>query len=225
MEYQAIIAKLQSMANPANVAGMARFGISSHNTLGISVAELRKNAKTIGRNHQRALELWRSGIHEARILAVLTDEPRLVTAEQMDAWAGDFDSWDTCDLCCIHLFRLTPFAHAKAGEWCSREEEFIRRAGFALIATLAVHDKKAADAVFIAYLQRIQKAASDERNFVKKAINWALRQIGKRNLYLNEKALETASEILQLDSKAARWIARDAVRELTDEKVRDRLKK
>lgn len=213
------------MASPANVAGMVRFGINPAGTLGISVAELRKLAKKIGRDHQRALELWRSGIHEARILAVLTEEPKLVTAEQMDAWARDFDSWDVCDLCCLHLFRLTPYAHPKVVAWAGREEEFVRRAGFALIATLAVHDKKAEDAVFQSYLKLIRNRATDERNFVKKAVNWALRQIGKRSQSLNEAALRCANELLVLDSKAARWIARDAIRELTDEKVRGRVKR
>lgn len=211
------------MSNPDNVAGMARFGINSENTLGISVAELRKIAKKIGKQHDLAEQLWASGIHEARILACLVDLPEQVTPEQMEQWVREFDSWDICDLCCIHLFRKTPYNYRKAFEWVERENVFEKRAGFALMAALAVHDKKAGNEKFEAFLPLIKEKATDERNFVKKAVSWALRQIGKRNKALNAAAIETAEEIKGLDSKAARWIANDAIRELTSEKVQRRL--
>lgn len=202
---------------------MARFGINSENTLGISVAELRKIAKKIGKQHDLAEQLWASGIHEARILACLVDLPEQVTPEQMEQWVREFDSWDICDLCCIHLFRKTPYNYRKAFEWVERENVFEKRAGFALMAALAVHDKKAGNEKFEAFLPLIKEKATDERNFVKKAVSWALRQIGKRNKALNAAAIETAEEIKGLDSKAARWIANDAIRELTSEKVQRRL--
>jgi 3-methyladenine DNA glycosylase AlkD len=197
--------------------------VGGAHTLGISVPALRKLAKEIGQDHQLAQELWGSGIHEARILATMIDPPGQVTEAQMEAWVEDFDSWDVCDQCCLNLLRKTPLAHQKAVEWSGREQEFVKRAGFALMATLAVHDKKAGDEAFIAFLPLIQKEAVDGRNFVKKAVNWALRQIGKRNLALNRAAIRTAEEIRQLDSKSARWIAADALRELTGDKVQQKL--
>ncbi|MFA4873554.1 MAG: DNA alkylation repair protein [Patescibacteria group bacterium] len=209
-----ILKKLKSYANPENVAGMARFGISTKNTLGISIPILRRMGKEIGKNHTLALELWRSGVHEARILAGLIAEPRKMTPRQMDAWAVDFDSWDVCDQVCMNLFDKTEFAWQKAKIWTSRKEEFIRRAGFALMASLAWHDKGAEDNKFISFFPLIKKAAFDERNYVKKAVNWALRQIGKRNPALRKEAIKAAREIQKLDSRAARWIAADAIREL-----------
>ena len=181
--------------------------------------KLRALAKDIGHNHALALDLWASGVHEARILAALIDEPDRVTGAQMERWVKRFDSWDVCDCCCGSLFIKTPFAYRKAIEWSRREEEYVKRAGFVLMASLAVHDKKAPDAVFARYLRLIKMGATDERNFVKKAVNWAMRQIGKRNLSLREAAIKAAREIQQLDSKAARWIAADALRELTSEKT------
>ena len=211
------------MRNAENIAGMARFGINPEGTLGISVANLRKIAKELGRDHGLAEALWQSGIHEARILAVLVDDPKLVTEDQAERWVVDVDSWDVCDQLCMGLLRKTPFAHAKAKAWCKRKEIFVRRAGFALIATLAVHDKKAPDKTFAAYLPLIRRAATDERNFVKKAVNWALRQIGKRNAALNADALALAEDLIATDDKTARWIGRDARRELTSDAVRARL--
>jgi len=208
------MAELQSYANPQAVEGMARFGIRSGNVLGISIPTLRTMAKRIGKNHELALELWGSGIHEARILASLTDEPRLVSIEQMEVWVHEFDSWDVCDQTCGNLFDRTPYAYQKAIEWCHCEPEFVRRAGFVLMAELAVHDKNASDEAFIAFFPLIQQYAVDERNFVKKAVNWALRQIGKRNAMLHAQALEWAERISTMDSKAARWVAKDALREL-----------
>jgi len=221
---EALIKKLRSLANPENAAGMALFGISAPNTLGISVVTLRKIARETGKNHLMALELWESGIHEARILAGLVDEPELVTGAQLDEWVRKFDSWDVCDQCCLNLFVKTPFAYDKVMEWSNRPEEFVKRSAFSLIACLAVNDKKADNVRFLAFLPVIKREATDERNFVKKAVNWALRQIGKRNLVLNGAAIATAQKIAAMPSKSARWIASDALKELTGEAVQKRLK-
>jgi 3-methyladenine DNA glycosylase AlkD len=209
-----ILAELQRLANPTNVAGMARFGIVGRKLLGISVTQLRAIAKRTGRNHELAGELWASEIFEARILAAFIAEPKRVTRRQANAWVKDFECWADCDGLCIHLFRKTPFAHDFAVVWSNRREELVKRAGFTMMATLAVHDKAAPDAVFRGYLTRIQAAATDERHNVKKGVNWALRQIGKRNRLLNLQAIRRARLIRKQDSKAARWIASDALREL-----------
>jgi 3-methyladenine DNA glycosylase AlkD len=223
MRYKEIVKKLKSLHNPESIAGMPRFGITPRNALGISVYTLRDIAKEIGKNHKLAQQLWTSGIHEARILAELIDEPEKITEKQMEVWVKDFDSWDICDQVCSNLFDKTSFAYKKALEWTKREEEFVKRAGFVLMASLAVHDKRADDKKFEKFLSLIIKESTDERNFVKKAVNWALRQIGKRNLNLNKRAIETALEIRKIDSKSARWIANDAIRELRSEKVKKRL--
>lgn len=209
-----LLEKLHSMANPANAAGMARFGINPANTLGISVKDLRGLAKGVC-DHALALELWASGIHEVRILAALVEDARQVTPEQMDAWALDFDSWDVCDQACFNLFDRTPHALAKAHEWAARNEEFVKRGGFAIMAGKAIHDKRAGDDVFLDFLPVIAREAGDSRNFVKKAVNWALRQIGKRNPALQQAAIETARQIRdEAPNAAARWVAADALREL-----------
>ena len=218
-----IIARIKSLANSKNVEGMARFGINPTNTYGVSIPILRKMAREIGKDHELALELWETGIHEARMLACFIDRPDMVTEEQLESWVKNFDSWDVCDQCCGNLFDRTGFAHKKAVEWCVREEEFVRRAGFVLMACLAVHDKKAGDQAFIEFLPLIKTHSRDERNYVKKAVNWALRQIGKRNQNLNEVAIKTAEEIRQMDSRSARWIASDALRELTGDAVQKKL--
>jgi len=218
MTYRQIIETLGVLANPANVAGMARYGISPAGTLGVSMPLLRKMAKEIGRRHDLADELWLSAIHEARILAALIDDPGKVTDDQMERWVLDIDSWDVCDQLCSNLFSRTALAHEKAATWSGRSETFVKRAGFVLMACLAVHDKKADDALFAEYLPLIVREASDDRNFVKKAVNWALRQIGKRNPTLNDLAVETAREIRKIVTPSARWIAADALRELTDER-------
>ena len=186
---------------------------------------LRQMGKEIGRDHDLAERLWTSGIHEGRILATLVADPGRVTEAQMERWVLDFDSWDVCDQCCSNLFGRTALAQQKAVEWSGRDEEFVKRAGFVLMARLAVTEKKADDALFTPFLSIIQRAAGDERNFVRKAVNWALRQIGKRNRHLNRLAIETAQTIAQMDSKAARWIAADALRELQGEKVQERLRR
>lgn len=225
MHSREILAQLKSLHNPRNVAGMARFGINPHNTYGISIPTLRRIAKQVGQDHHLARELWQSGIHEARILAALVDVPEQVTAAQMERWVRDFDSWDVCDQVCSNLFDKTAFAYRKAVAWSRRDEEFVKRAGFALMAALAWHDKNASAAAFRQFLPAIKRGATDERNFVKKAVNWALRQIGKRNRALNRAAIATARETQQIDSKAARWIAADALRELTSAAARKRLDK
>jgi len=223
MRCEEVLKRLKSLANPENVAGMARFGINPENTLGISVPTLRKMAREIGKNHALAQELWASGVHEARSLAALIDDPRQVTEDQMERWVADFDSWDVCDQCCGNLFDKTRFAYRKAVEWAARDDEFVKRAGFALMAWLAVHDKRAPDEAFLQFLPMIKRESGDARNFVKKAVNWALRQIGKRNAALNAEAIRTAEEIQSMGSKPGRWIASDALRELTSDKVRERL--
>jgi len=211
---QEIIAALEAQANPANVAGMARYGISTSGTLGVPVHAIRKLAREVGRDHGLAAELWESGIHEARILATIIDWPADVTRSQMNRWARDFDSWDICDHACQNLFRYTPFAFDKAVEWAHARREFVRRAGFSLMAGLAVKAKTAPDSAFEGFLPLIAEAATDDRNMVKKAVNWALRAIGKRNARLRPKAIEAAEAIRNIDSRTARWIAADALREL-----------
>lgn len=219
-----LLKQLQALSNPKNVEGMARFGINPQKALGIAIPDLRRIAKTNGKNHLLAQELWATAIHEARILATMMDTPAEVTEEQMERWVVDFDSWDVCDQCCGNLFDRTPFAYRKALEWSRRKEEFVRRAGFVLMASLAVHDKGANDKQFEKFLPAIRRASNDERNFVKKAVNWALRQIGKRNLYLNEQARATARELQNQDSRAAQWVAAGALRELESAAVQKKLR-
>ena len=215
-----IIQTLKTHANPKNVEGMARFGINTKNTLGISIPFLRNLAKKIGKNHQLAQNIWKTGIHEARILAAFIDNPKEVTKNQTENWVKDFDSWDVCDQVCSGLFDKTAYAYQKAEEWAERKEEFVKRAGFVMIAALSVHDKKAEDEKFIKFFPLIKKHATDERNFVKKAVNWSLRQIGKRNGTLRKQAIEVAKQIGKIDSKSARWIAKDALREMMQKKSR-----
>ncbi len=223
MQYENILKKLKSMSNPEAVKGMARYGINPKNNLGVSIYKLRPIAKEIGKDHDLALKLWSSGIHDARLLACFIDDPAKVTSEQMDSWAKDFDSWDVCDQACTSLFDLTLLAWTKVFEWAKRDEEFVKRAAFSLIAGLAVHDKKANDKKFEQFSSLIKKHSIDDRNYVKKAVNWALRNIGKRNLVLNKQMIKLSKEIQKIDSKSARWIANDAIRELSSEKVQNKL--
>lgn len=227
MKLQEIIDTMQGLANPENVKGMARFGISSANTLGISMPEIRNMAKIIKRDHFLAIQLWDSGIHEAKILAALIADPKVITMEMMDKWVSEFDSWDVCDQVCGNLFEKTPYYDTKIFEWAIDEREYVRRASFALIAYCAVHQKKRNDDEFLQYFEIILQYSTDERNFVKKAVNWAIRQIGKRSFYLNEKALELCTNIQQIhpNSKSAKWITADAIRELNDDKIRARIKR
>lgn len=220
-----IIEKLEALSNPKVIDGMSKYGIAPKKTYGVSIPNLRKIAKEIGKDHELAQKLWEMGIRETMILATMIDDPDLVTEEQMERWAKDFTYWEICDQCCQNLFAKTKFAYKKAIEWSSRDEEFVKRAGFVIMARLAVSDKKASDGVFESFLPIIKRESTDNRNFVKKAVNWALRQIGKRNLNLNKKAIETAKEIQKIDSKSAKWIASDAIRELTSEAVQKRLQK
>jgi len=215
-----VLAKLHRLADPKNVAGMARFGIVGKNLLGISVVQLRAVAKQSGRDQALAEALWASGLFEARLLAAFVAEPAKVTRRQANAWAKDFENWADCDGVCIHLFRKTCFAHELAKAWSHRQKELVKRAGFTLMATLAVHDKAASDDVFRAYLDRVLAESTDDRHNVKKGVNWALRQIGKRNPVLNREAIRLAMRIRQQDSRAARWIASDALRELQQWKPR-----
>ncbi len=221
MNIQTIINQLQSFANTENVAGMARFGIRPAHPLGISVKTVREIAREIRREvkdpadrHALAGELWASGIHEARILASIVDVPALVSEAQMEAWAVEFDSWDIVDQCCGNLFDKTPYGYARALEWSNREEEFVRRAGFSLMSYLASHNKKLPDADFEPFFAAILARCTDERNIVKKAVNWALRGIGKRNPALRIRAIAVARQMQEIPARSARWNAKDALREL-----------
>ena len=219
---QEVINELKKHGSQYNREGMARFGINTDMAFGVNAPTMYALAKKIGKNHELALELWESGYHEARQVAAMIDEPELVTKSQMNKWVKDFDSWDICDGTCSNSFRKTPFAYDKIFEWVKRKEEFVRRAGFVLIATLAVHDKKRPDEDFILFFPLIKEYATDERNFVRKAVNWALRQIGKRSQFLKTLAVGLGEEIKNIDSKSARWIAADALRELKNPNTRIR---
>jgi 3-methyladenine DNA glycosylase AlkD len=226
MTYAEVIRRIKSLGNPEAVKGMARYGINPQNAYGVSVPALRAMARKIGTDHGLALRLWASGIHDARILAPMIADPALVTEEQMESWVRDFGSWDICDQCCSNLFDKTPFVYAKAVEWAECEEEFVKRAGFVLMAASAVHNKQTPDPQFAKFLPIIKRGASDERNFVKKAVNWALRQIGKRSPGLNAKAIAVAQAILaSAKTPSARWIASDALRELTSAAVQARIRR
>jgi 3-methyladenine DNA glycosylase AlkD len=218
-----ILAELEKHGDPRNVEGMARYGIRPARAYGVPAPAIYRIARKIGRDHDLAADLWETGVHEARAVAALIDDPRLVDSRQMESWAAEFDSWAVCDHVCGKLFDRTPLAWPKALAWTRRRPEYVRRAGFALIAWLTVHDKKAPDDRFLAFLPLIERAASDERNMVKKAVNWALRQIGKRNARLNRDAIACADRVRRQGSPPARWIAADALRELRSPKVQARL--
>jgi len=220
-----VLKKLQAKARPDQLEGMVRYGMAAERRLGVSVPEMRKIAKEYGKDHKLALELWKTGISEARIVAAMIDEPEKVTEKQMEEWVKDINSWDICDQVCMNLFEKTPLAWKKILDWSEREEEFVKRAAFALVACLAWHSKEAEDEKFIELFPVIKRGATDERNFVKKAVNWALRNIGKKNQKLNRAALNAAKEIQRIDSKAARWIAFNAIKELESEAVQRRLRK
>ena len=220
-----VVRTLERMGDRLRLEGMARFGIDTGRAVGVTVTELRRFARDLGHDHELAGALWASGVHEARLLASLVDEPALVSEAQMEAWVADLDSWDVCDGVCGNLFDRTPFALDKAVEWSSREPEFEKRAAFALMASAVVHRKDLPDAAFASLLPVIRAQATDERNYVKKAVSWALRQIGKRSSGLNPLAIRTAEQIERIDSRAARWVARDALRELRSGAVQARLRK
>ena len=194
-----VLAELRRTGNPASLEGMARFGINTSHAYGNSMPSVRALAKLVGRNHALALGLWETGIHDARLLCAFIDVPREVTEEQMDRWAGDFNSWDLTDQVCNNLFSRTAFAEAAIHRWAAREEEYVRRAAFALIASMAVHGPGIPDERFIAWFSVIDAASTDERYYVKKAVNWALRQIGKRNMRLHDAAVAVAQQLLERD--------------------------
>jgi 3-methyladenine DNA glycosylase AlkD len=220
-----VLQRIKSVATSESLKGMGRFGINTKRAYGVSIPHLRSLAKEIGKNHVLAQELWASQIHEARILASMIDDPLSVTDDQMEEWVNDFDSWDLCDQVCGNLFCYSKMAFEKAVAWSVREEEYVRRAGYALMAYIALHDKNAANKKFLEFLSIIEADSIDDRNFVKKAVNWALRQIGKRNPYLNKAAVATAEKVQKKDSKAAKWIAADALRELMSKKMLEQLAK
>ena len=233
----AVMDELAAQASDESGAGMARYGINVANAFGVSVYELRRMARVLGTDHELALALWQTGNHEARLLASMVDDPGFVTEAQMEAWAATFDSWDVCDQVTSNLFDKTPWAYAKVREWSAAENEWVKRAAFATAAALAVQDKVAADERFLPILALVAREAGDGRNYVKKAVNWALRNIGKRNAALHAAALETAEAILASAearaaadrkdpaARCARWVARDALRELRSEKTLRRLRR
>jgi len=227
MKVSEILTDLESLGSPANIEGMARFGIVTTKAFGIPTPDIKNYAKDLKKKaknrHALALELWNSGIYDARAVAFLIDDPKQVTREQMNAWASDFNNWATVDGTCGYLFCSTPLDYEMVAEWVEQDAEYIKRAGFSLIAYLAVHDKKASDDKLAAFLPLIEKHAGDDRNFVKKAVNWALRQIGKSSAGLNSLAIDAANRIKLQGSRSARWIAADALRELTSDAVRQRL--
>jgi 3-methyladenine DNA glycosylase AlkD len=220
-----VVKKLEARARPDQLEGMARYGMAVERRLGVAVPDMRKIAKESGKDHGLALELWKTGIPEAMMVASMVDIPEEVTEGQMEEWVKDFNSWDLCDQVCMNLFDKTPLAWKKVMDWSTRKEEFVKRAAFALIACLAWHDKEAPDEKFTGLIPIIKHGATDERNFVKKAVNWALRNMGKRNQHLNDVAIGAAEEIRKMNSRAARWIASDAIRDLTRDAAQQRLRK
>ncbi len=225
MEPKEVVLRFEYLSNPENLEGMKRFGIVPKKGYGVPIPEIRKIAKEIGTDHELARELWVSEIHDCKLLASMIEDPELITPSQMDKWVADFYSWDLCDQCCSNLFRHTNYAYSKPFEWSEREEEFIKRAAFSLIASLASGDQNASDDEMIGFFPLIERESPDERNYVKKAVNWALRQIGKRNANLNRKAVDLAIELHTMNSKSARWIAKGALKELESDGVKKRFKR
>ncbi|OPX62114.1 MAG: DNA alkylation repair enzyme [Methanomassiliicoccales archaeon PtaB.Bin215] len=224
MNVEEVIARLGSISDRSRLDGMSRYGIKVDRALGVSMPEMRALAKTIGRDHLLALDLWRSGVHEGRIMASLLADPKLLTAEEMEEMVSGVDSWDVCDQCSSNLFSRSPLAAPKALEWSKRGEEFQKRAGFATMAALAVHRKELSEKDLQLLLEAVVRESHDDRNFVRKAVNWALRQIGKRDLRSNGMAIEAAERIMAKGDRASRWVASDALRELRSEAVQQRLK-
>lgn len=220
-----LIHRLKGLAQPEQRAGMARYGIETGHALGVTMPNIRTVAKGHKRNQILAEALWRSRVHEARILATIVADPSQITSETADQWAGDFQSWDLCDQACLNLMHRVPYAWDKIRLWSADDREFVRRAGFALLAVMAVHDKRASDELFMACFDTIEEFAGDDRNFVRKAVNWALRQIGKRNPGLNQAAIDCARRLANRPEKSARWIAHDALRELSSSKTKARLER
>ncbi|HXZ21117.1 MAG TPA: DNA alkylation repair protein [Candidatus Acidoferrales bacterium] len=221
---RALIARMAQIGSPRSVEKLSYWGIQTSRACGLSAPQMHALAREAGRDHALALELWQCGVHEARHIAAMVADPALVTESLMEEWARDFASWDVVDTCCCYLFVRTAHAWNKVVVWSRRPEEFIKRAGFSTMAYLAIHDKSASDEKFRALLPIIEREAHDERNFVRKAVNWALRQIGKRNLRLNRSAIAAGERIRRQDSRSARWIAADALRELRSPAVQRRLR-
>ncbi len=224
MQFEDVIRRLEELANPEATAGMARFGITPKKTYGVRIPDLRRLAKEIGRDHDLAQRLWNAGSRETMILASMIDDPALLTEEQMEAWVRDFDYWEICDQVCQNLFAPSELALKKIHEWSEREEEFVKRAAFAMIAWRAFKDKSASDEFFEQFFPLIERGAQDDRPNVKKAVSWALRQIGKRNLHPNARAIEVAEGIRETGTKSAKWIASDVLGELTSDAVQKRLR-
>ena len=227
MKVEEVIEQLKSRSNPTpeNLKGMARYGINTERALCVSTPDIHDLGRQIGRDHALALELWQAGWRETCILAAMVDDPAQVTSEQMDSWVLDFDSWDVCDATCLHLFSWTAMACEKAVYWSAREEEYVKRAGFTLMACLAVGKRKPREEQLAAFLPIIEREAWDGRNYVRKSVNWALRQVGKHNLRLNKLAVESAGRIRLQGTSSARWIAADALRELSSDKTLGRFNK
>jgi 3-methyladenine DNA glycosylase AlkD len=224
-DVDSVLAWLKRHSSAAAREGMARYGIPSDNASGVSVADIRRLGKRLGRNHELALALWDTGNYEARMLAPFIDEPARVTPAQMERWCRDFDSWAICDALCFHLFDKTPHAWPRIAKWSGRREEFVKRAAFALLASVALHDKTAPNALFLKSFVLIERAATDDRNFVKKAVSWALRGIGKRNPTLNAAAIKLARRLAESSHPAARWTGKDALRDLATPATRRRLER
>ena len=221
---QTALASLERMSTQKDRDNLARFGIVTDKFYGVSMANVQKLAKRLGRDHDLAAQLWDSGWYEARALAAFVEEPARVTAAQMDRWCRDFDNWAICDTLCFHLFDRTPHAWSKVKQWSNRRDEFVKRAAFALLASLALHDKKAPDEPFVESLTLIERAAPDDRNFVKKGVSWALRTVGRRNRALNTAAVTLSRRLVESEEPAARWIGRDALKELTSAAVVKKLR-
>jgi 3-methyladenine DNA glycosylase AlkD len=219
-----VVDEIRAVADPSRKPGMARVGINVEHALGVNIPSCRAIAKRHRHDHELALGLWATGIHEGRIVASMVDDPTAVTRAQMEEWVSAFDSWDLCDQVCGNLFIRTPHAVRGARAWVHRDEEYAKRAGFTMVAELAHRDRTIDDDGWERWFAEIRRAATDERNYVKKAVNWALRQIGKRNETLRRAAIAEAEALLELDSRSARWIARDALRELRSDAVRQRVK-
>jgi 3-methyladenine DNA glycosylase AlkD len=219
-----VIAWLKRKGTKGTRDGMERYGIPSDKAFGVPVGVMKQHAASLGRNHELAAELWETGWYEARMIASFFDEPARVTPAQMDKWCRDFDSWAICDTACFHLFDRTPHAWNKVRTWAAKRDEFVKRAAFALLASLAVHDKAAADEQFLRCLPLIEKAAADERNFVKKGVNWALRTIGRRNPKLNTAAVALARRLAASPAATPRWVGKNALSELTSPAMTRRLK-
>ncbi|HNX48355.1 MAG TPA: DNA alkylation repair protein [Methanomassiliicoccales archaeon] len=224
MNAEEALARLESMSDRSRLEGMSRYGIRVDHALGVSMPEMRNLAKTIGKDHGLAMDLWRSGVHEARIMAGLLADPMQLTEDQMEEMVGDLHSWDVCDQCCSNLFSRSPLGLRKALEWSARDAEFQKRAGFATMAALAVHRKELLEDDLLLLLEAVVRESHDDRNFVRKAVNWALRQIGKRDLRMNALAISAAERIEAKGDRASRWVASDALRELRSEAVQERLK-